>query len=169
MCIFLFRWATTREMTTLFLSDQTHTQTTHNFMHFLGNLCDPHHARYSVNDMTVQIPRELVGQLVHVFIVTDVGLVLQDANRTNNHVRVTDDPLNLTSVTAESLVSAGVVAVSAVPGNGTLLDPALIVIGSVTEFRLCTKNTGPTTAIGPWYVRAGSLAHHHPFIQDTTC
>jgi hypothetical protein len=62
---------------------------------------------YNVTDMTVEIPRALVGQFAYVFVVADIGAMVSDYDRSNNFALVTPTPLNLSAVGLSNLASAG--------------------------------------------------------------
>jgi hypothetical protein len=106
-------------------------------------------ASYNVTSMTALVPRDITGE-VHVFVITDIGRIVADNNRSNNVYKVTELPINL-SVTAATLTSAGVTAPSTASGSGSSTDPVVVVIGSTIELSVCSNNTGSSPAVGPWY------------------
>lgn len=58
--------------------------------------------------MTVGIPRDTTLTTAHVFVVVDYAQALADSNRSNNAVRVTTTPINISSVLQRTLVSASI-------------------------------------------------------------
>jgi hypothetical protein len=56
-------------------------------------------------------PRDIPTE-VHLFAITDIGWIIADNNRSNNALRLTEVPIDLLSVTAADLTSAGVTPTS---------------------------------------------------------
>jgi hypothetical protein len=105
---------------------------------------------YSVVNMTVAIPRPFAGRAVHVYVMTDVGQIVSDTNRSNNAVRLTATPITLQHAPTR-VVSLRPELASNPVENGTTADPVPVIQGWTTVFRLCMNNSGTTHALGPWY------------------